>query len=88
MRVKSVVMGVELRKKPKDLRVGEREERGYGEGVSTEDVRDGSFWYDVVRSRKTVHHLRRSTTFVILTEYHHTRSISYLWCDNNDIVYY
>jgi hypothetical protein len=35
----------------------EREERGYGEGVSTEDVRERSLWYDVVCSRKTDHHL-------------------------------
>ena len=31
-------MGVDLRKKRKDLSTSEREERGYGEGVSTEDV--------------------------------------------------
>ena len=41
-------MGVELSKKPKDLSASEREERGYGEGVSTEDV----CTYDVVCSRK------------------------------------
>ena len=49
--------GVELHKKPKDLRSSEREERGYGEGVSTEDVRESALWYDVVCSRKTAYHL-------------------------------
>ncbi len=39
---------VEFQKKPMDLRGSEREERGYGEGVSTEDVRESVLWYDVV----------------------------------------
>ena len=51
-------MGVELSKKPKDLSASEREERGYGEGVSTEDVRESVLWYDVVCSRKVVRHLK------------------------------
>ena len=41
-------MGVELRKKPKDLSVSETEDHGYGEGVSTEDVGESTLWYDVV----------------------------------------
>ena len=46
-------MGVDLRKNPKDLSPSEIEERGYGEGVSTEDV----CTYDVVCSRKAARHL-------------------------------
>ena len=34
--------GVELRKKPKDLSVSEREERGHGKGVCVERVPLGS----------------------------------------------
>ena len=40
-------VGVGLRKQPKDLSVSEREERGHGEGVSTEDVRESVLWYDM-----------------------------------------
>ena len=40
-------VGVELHKKPKDLSAHEREERGYGEGVSTEDVRESVLCCDV-----------------------------------------
>ena len=47
-------VGVDLWKTPKDLHTSEREDRGYGEGVSTEDVRESVLWYDVVCSRKTV----------------------------------
>ena len=36
-------MRVQLCIKPKDLSASEREELGYGEGVSTEDVREGLF---------------------------------------------
>ena len=34
--------GVEVWKKPKDLSASEREERGHGKGVSTEDVRESA----------------------------------------------
>ena len=52
-------VGVGLRKKPKDLSVGEREDRGYGEGVSTENVNESALCttYDVVCSRKAARHL-------------------------------
>ena len=51
-------MGVEVHKKPKDLSVSEREERGYGVGVSTEDVRESALCtYGVVCSRKADRHL-------------------------------
>ncbi len=49
--------GVGLSKKPKDLSPSEREECGYGEGVSTEDVRESALWYDVVCSRKETRYL-------------------------------
>ncbi len=48
--------GVGLRKKPKDLSSSEREDRGYGEGVSTEDVGE-SVLCTMVCSQKTVYHL-------------------------------
>ncbi len=51
-------MGVGLRKKPKDLSASDREERVYGEGVSTEDVRESAICvYVVVCSRKVSRHL-------------------------------
>ena len=51
-------VGVEVHKKPKDLSVSEREERGYGVGVSTEDVRESALCtYGVVCSRKADRHL-------------------------------
>ena len=52
-------MGVDLRKKTKDLSVSEREDRGYEEGVSTEDVHESPLCtggtFDVVCSRKAAH---------------------------------
>ena len=46
-------VGVDLGKKTKDLSASERVERGHGEGVSTEDVRESVLCtYDVVYSRK------------------------------------
>ena len=43
-------MVVGLWKKPKDLSTSEREECGYGEGVSTKDVRESTLCtYDVVQ---------------------------------------
>jgi hypothetical protein len=64
-----------LCKKPKDLIVSEREERGRGQGVSTENVNESalSTTYDMVCSRKTSHHLWRSTAFAILPGCLHTR---------------
>ncbi len=52
-------MGVGPNKKPKDLSASEREERGYGEGVSTENVNESVLCttYDVVCSRKAARHL-------------------------------
>ena len=86
-------MGVDLRKKTKDLSAHESDERGHGKdggvyttlsqsdtvqsnglaksgtrpvgdglrkkpkGVSTEDVRESTLWYDVVCSRKVTRHL-------------------------------
>ena len=52
-------VGVELRKKPKDLSASEREERGHGEGVSTENVNESALCttYDVVCLRKAARHL-------------------------------
>ena len=68
-------MGVELSKKPKDLSASEREERGYGEGVSTENVNESALCttYDVVCSRKAARHLVRSTAFAILPGRLHAR---------------
>jgi hypothetical protein len=42
-----------------DLSASEREDRGYGEGVSTENVNESVLCttYDVVCSRKTVRHV-------------------------------
>jgi hypothetical protein len=52
-------VGVGLRKKPRDLIASEREERGYGEGVSTESVNDSVLCttYDVACSPKAARHL-------------------------------
>jgi hypothetical protein len=38
-------VGVGLRKKPKDLSASEREDRGHGEGVSTENVNERIFFF-------------------------------------------
>ena len=51
--------GLGCAKKPKDLSASEREERGHGEGVSTEIVNESALCttYDVVCSRKAARHL-------------------------------
>ena len=52
-------VGVGLRKKPKDLTASKKEERGYGEGVCTENVNESALCttYDVVCSRQVARHL-------------------------------
>ena len=58
-KIRHEACGVGLHKKPKDLSASEREERGYGEGVSTEDVRESAFCTtcDGVCSRKAARKL-------------------------------